>query len=194
MSTKSKKHHHHHHHHHKQSQNQNQQPVLSDKEKSDAVLQRYNVELLKCLDDMKYRRDDIHKEILTLQNEQIKIQSDLGELTSRLSKINESICHKISEQENCDRTIAEYEVAFTKLIEGSENLLTSLKHAVETVLPDIVLHNREPTQASTNAGASRLSKRSRSQSQSTGSHPSQSPNTGIQKQSSLVRTDTETTT
>lgn len=184
MSTKSKK-------HHKQAKIQNQQPILSEKDKTDAVLQRYNVDLLKCLDDMKYRRDDIHKEILTLQNEQIKIQSDLGELTSRLSKINESICHKIAEQENCDRTIAEYEVAFTKLIEGSEHLLTSLRHAVETVLPDIVLRDREPTQASTNAGATRSSKRSRSQSQSTGSHPSQSPNAGIQKQSSSVRTETD---
>jgi hypothetical protein len=57
------------------------------KPKPDATLQRYNVELLRCIDEMRYKRDDLHKDIFSLTEEQTKIETDLAQLTIKLAGI-----------------------------------------------------------------------------------------------------------
>lgn len=66
--------------------------------KEDAFLQRYNVELLKCIDDMKLKRDEVHRDILTLSEEQHKLEYDVTHLTGQLARVNESLCKKMKQQ------------------------------------------------------------------------------------------------
>ena len=113
----------------------------SAKPKPDATLQRYNVELLRCIDEMRYKRDDLHKDIFSLTEEQTKIETDLAQLTIKLAELNESLCRKYKEQAECDALIIDS--AFQKLVQGSENLLGSMKRAVEAVAPDILTARHE---------------------------------------------------
>ena len=115
----------------------------SAKPKPDATLQRYNVELLRCIDEMRYKRDDLHKDIFSLTEEQTKIETDLAQLTIKLAELNERLWRKYKEQAESDALIIEYDSAFQKLVQGSENLLGSMKRAVEAVAPDILTARHE---------------------------------------------------
>ncbi|CAC5393163.1 unnamed protein product [Mytilus coruscus] len=115
----------------------------SAKPKPDATLHRYNVELLRCIDEMRYKRDELHKDIFDLTEEQKKIESDLGTLTLKLAEVNESLCRKCKDQAECDTLIIEYDSAFQKLVQGSENLLGSMRRAVETVAPELLTARHE---------------------------------------------------
>ena len=80
----------------------------SKKEKStDAVVQRYNLELLHCLDEMKLKRDELHRDVISLTDEQTKLQGDLLMLTSQLGRVNESLCHRLAEKDQCDHMVSE---------------------------------------------------------------------------------------
>ncbi|KAK3107745.1 hypothetical protein FSP39_021313 [Pinctada imbricata] len=134
------------------------------KDKNDAILQKYNVELLHCLDEMKYKRDELHRDVISLKEEQGKLQSDILLITAQLAKVNESLCHKLAEKDECDRVISEYEDAFQRLIDGSENLLTSVRKAVQMVAPDVIIEEEEPSRTT-----------SRQTRISTTSHPLHTP-------------------
>ena len=96
-----------------------------------ATLQNYNNELVKCVDDLKEKREEINKAILKDEEEKNKIQNDLRILTERLSRINESLARKIASRNEYDKTIAETEAAYMKILESSQTLLNVLKR--ETV-------------------------------------------------------------
>lgn len=60
-----------------------------------ASLQNYNNELVKCIEDLREKREEINRQILKEEEEKAKIQRDLSILTDRLSKINESLMRKM---------------------------------------------------------------------------------------------------
>ena len=70
-----------------------------------ASLQNYNNELVKCIEDLREKREEINKQILKDEEEKAKIQRDLSILTDRLSKINEGLARKIQARNEYDRTI-----------------------------------------------------------------------------------------
>ncbi|VDH97619.1 Hypothetical predicted protein [Mytilus galloprovincialis] len=113
----------------------------SAKPKPDATLHRYNVDLIRCIDEMRYKRDELHKDIYDLTEEQKKIESDLGTLTVKLADVNENLCRKCKDQAECDTLIMEYEKQ--KLVQGSENLLGSMRLAVGTVAPELLTARHE---------------------------------------------------
>ena len=96
-----------------------------------ASLQNYNNELVKCIEDLREKREEINREILREEEEKAKIQRDLSLLTERLSRINEALARKIQARNEYDRTIQETEAAYMKILESSQTLLTVLKR--ETV-------------------------------------------------------------
>lgn len=96
-----------------------------------AVLQTYNNELIKCkfcfvlcirimlilgIEDLCSKRDELHQQILQEEEEKQKIQNDIRILTERLAQVNESLAHKIGTRNDYDRTIAECETAYKKVL------------------------------------------------------------------------------
>jgi|EP00605_Chrysophyceae_sp_TOSAG23-4_P002535 sjoegren syndrome nuclear autoantigen 1 len=96
-----------------------------------ASLQNYNNELVKCVEDLREKREEINRQILKEEEEKAKIQRDLSILTDRLSTINETLQRKIQARNEYDRTIQETEAAYMKILESSQTLLQVLKR--ETV-------------------------------------------------------------
>jgi len=92
-----------------------------------ATLQSYNNELVRCIEDLCTRRDELQKQILDEEEEKNKLQNDIRILTERLAKVNESLSKKIASRAEFDRTIAETEAAYTKILESSQTLLNVLK-------------------------------------------------------------------
>ncbi|OQR92509.1 hypothetical protein THRCLA_08686, partial [Thraustotheca clavata] len=96
-----------------------------------ATLQNYNNELVKCIEDLREKREEVNRAILKEEEEKAKIQKDLTVLTDRLSKINETLARKTQARNEYDRTIQETEAAYMKILESSQTLLHVLKR--ETV-------------------------------------------------------------
>jgi len=95
-----------------------------------AVLQSYNNELVKCIEDLCTKRDELHRQIITEEEEKNKIQNDIRILTERLAKITESLSKKYAAQNEYDKTISETEAAYMKILESSQTLLHVLKKEV----------------------------------------------------------------
>ncbi len=96
-----------------------------------ASLQNYNNELVKCIEDLREKREEINRQLLKEEEEKAKIQRDLSVLTERLSRINEQLARKVQARNEYDRTIQETEAAYMKILESSQTLLQVLKR--ETV-------------------------------------------------------------
>lgn len=101
-----------------------------------ATLQLYNNELVKCIEEMCTKRDEIHKQIVEEEEEKNKIQSDLRNLTDRLTKITESLSRKYAAQNEFDKTIGETETAYMKIIESSQTLVHALKKEISKGIPE----------------------------------------------------------
>jgi sjoegren syndrome nuclear autoantigen 1 len=83
-----------------------------------ASLQNFNNELVKCIEDLKEKREEIARQILT----------------DRLTKINESLARKVTARNEYDRTIQETEGAYMKILESSATLLQVLKRETVTLV------------------------------------------------------------
>lgn len=86
---------------------------------------------MKCVEDLREKREEINRQILREEEEKAKIQRDLSVLTDRLSKINDGLSRKVQARNEYDRTIQETEGAYMKILESSQTLLQVLKR--ETV-------------------------------------------------------------
>mmetsp|Transcript_27575 Transcript_27575/g.70251 ORF Transcript_27575/g.70251 Transcript_27575/m.70251 type:complete len:112 (+) Transcript_27575:104-439(+) len=92
-----------------------------------AALQSHNNELVKCIDDLREKREEITKQLREDEAEKAKIQSELQVLTKRLAQINDSISRKSETRNEYDKVIQETEAAYLKILESSQTLLTVLK-------------------------------------------------------------------
>ncbi|GMH37230.1 hypothetical protein BSKO_05103 [Bryopsis sp. KO-2023] len=92
-----------------------------------AALQNHNNELVKCIEDLREKREEVGKQIKEEEGEKTKIQQDLQILTKRLAHINESLARKIDTRNEYDKVIQETEAAYLKILESSQTLLTVLK-------------------------------------------------------------------
>ncbi|XP_069790648.1 microtubule nucleation factor SSNA1 [Narcine bancroftii] len=98
-----------------------------------AALQSYNNELVKCIEDLCTKREELNQQILQEEEEKNKLQNDIRILTEKLTKVNESLAHKMATRNEFDRTIAETEAAYMKILESSQTLLTVLKREAGTL-------------------------------------------------------------
>ncbi len=99
-----------------------------------ASLQNFNNELVKCIDDLREKREEINRQLLKDEEDKAKIQRDLSVLTDRLTKINESLARKVTARNEYDRTIQETEGAYMKILESSATLLQVLKRETVTLV------------------------------------------------------------
>jgi len=98
-----------------------------------AALQSYNNELVKCIEELCGKRDELHKSILQEEEEKQKLQNDIRVLTERLAKVNESLAKKLASRNEFDKTIAETESAYMKILESSQTLLNVLKRESQSL-------------------------------------------------------------
>jgi len=99
-----------------------------------ASLQNFNNELVKCIDDLREKREEINRQLQKDEEDKAKIQRDLSVLTDRLTKINESLARKVTARNEYDRTIQETEGAYMKILESSATLLQVLKRETVTLV------------------------------------------------------------
>merc|ERR1719163_522850 len=92
-----------------------------------ATLQNYNNELVKCIEDLREKREEVNRQIMQEEEEKAKIQKDLSILTDRLQKLTESLMRKTQARNEYDKTIQETEAAYMKILESSATLLHVLK-------------------------------------------------------------------
>ncbi|XP_068104762.1 microtubule nucleation factor SSNA1 [Hyperolius riggenbachi] len=92
-----------------------------------AALQTYNNELVKCIEDLCSKRDELNRQIQHEEDEKNKLQNDIRILTEKLSKVNESLARKMASRNEFDKTIAETQAAYMKILESSQTLLNVLK-------------------------------------------------------------------
>ena len=67
------------------------------------------------------------------EDEKHKLQNDIRVLSEKLAKVNESLAKKISARNEFDKTIAETEAAYMKILESSQTLLNVLKRETNTL-------------------------------------------------------------
>lgn len=70
---------------------------------------------MKGIEDLCTKRDELHRQIMSEEEEKNKIQNDIRILTERLAKITESLSKKYAAQNDYDRTISETEAAYMKV-------------------------------------------------------------------------------
>ncbi|XP_042334434.1 Sjoegren syndrome nuclear autoantigen 1 [Sceloporus undulatus] len=92
-----------------------------------AALQGYNNELVKCIEDLCLKREELNKQIRQEEEEKAKLQNDIRILTERLARINENLARKMASRNEFDKTIAETEAAYMKILESSQTLLNVLR-------------------------------------------------------------------
>lgn len=92
-----------------------------------ATLQNYNNELVKCIEDLREKREEINRQIIKEEEDKVKIQKDIAILSERLATINESLAKKSQTRCEYDRTLQETEGAYMKILESSQMLLGVLK-------------------------------------------------------------------
>ncbi|XP_073414376.1 microtubule nucleation factor SSNA1 [Dendrobates tinctorius] len=92
-----------------------------------AALQTYNNELVKCVEDLCSKRDELNRQIQQEEEEKNKLQNDIRILTEKLSRVNESLARKMASRNEFDKTIAETQAAYMKILESSQTLLNVLK-------------------------------------------------------------------
>lgn len=66
------------------------------------------------------------------EEEKHKLQNDIRVISEKLAKTNESLAKKISARNEFDKTIAETEAAYMKILESSQTLLNVLKRETHT--------------------------------------------------------------
>lgn len=68
------------------------------------------------LEDLCKRREDIQRQINSDEAERTKLQRELDQLTEKLNRVNDSLQKKLVLCNELDRTIAESEAAYMKVL------------------------------------------------------------------------------
>ncbi|KFO21459.1 Sjoegren syndrome nuclear autoantigen 1 [Fukomys damarensis] len=92
-----------------------------------AALQNYNNELVKCIEELCQKREELCQQIQQEEEEKQRLQNEVRQLTEKLARVNENLARKIASRNEFDRTIAETEAAYLKILESSQTLLSVLK-------------------------------------------------------------------
>ena len=100
-----------------------------------ATLQNYNNELVKCIEDLREKREEVNRSIAKDEEEKAKIQNDLRILTERLARINDNLARKVSSRTEYDKTITETEAAYSKVPTALRRAARAHTHFSSSSLP-----------------------------------------------------------
>ncbi|XP_054847086.1 microtubule nucleation factor SSNA1-like [Eublepharis macularius] len=106
-----------------------------------AVLQGYNNELVKYLEDLIVHREQLNRQIRQAEQEKKMVQDEIAVLTVQLGHVCESLAWKSATQKELDKVLAETEVAYEKILESSRILLNVLKTETGNLDKVIALKN-----------------------------------------------------
>eukprot|EP00992_Anisonema_acinus_P012339 TRINITY_DN8056_c0_g1_i1.p1 TRINITY_DN8056_c0_g1~~TRINITY_DN8056_c0_g1_i1.p1 ORF type:complete len:110 (+),score=15.31 TRINITY_DN8056_c0_g1_i1:56-385(+) len=98
-----------------------------------ATLQTTNNELVKCIEELREKREESNRLILKEEEEKARIVNEVQILTERLSKLDESLNRKYSARAEYDKAISETENAFSKILESSKTLLHVLNRESQSL-------------------------------------------------------------
>lgn len=112
-----------------------------------STLQNYNNELVKCLEDLREKREALNKQILAEEKRKAEVQKKLHKLTEQLHRVNESLAQKTQARNDYDNTIQETEAAYMKILESSQTLLHVLKRETVTLNKKKQTSEPQPTTA-----------------------------------------------
>lgn len=92
-----------------------------------AVLQSYNNELVKYLEDLSMHREELNKQIKQAEEERNEIQNAIQIRTKQLECVHESLTRKTAAQQELDQILAETEMAYEKILGSCRMLLNVLR-------------------------------------------------------------------
>lgn len=95
-----------------------------------AVLQGYNNELVKCIEDLCMQKQELTKEIQQAEEEKNKLQHEIQVLNEELEHVCENLAQKVASRNELDKILAETEAAYMKILDSSRTLLSVLKKEV----------------------------------------------------------------
>lgn len=90
-------------------------------------LQTYNNELVKTVEELRYRRAVLQDQISKEETEKRALQAQIHTLSDTLTRINEGLAKKIQMKEEYERIIVETDKAYQKILESSQILLNVVK-------------------------------------------------------------------
>jgi len=79
------------------------------------------------MEELREKRDQLSKVISKEEEMKLEIQKKLHKLTEQLHRLNESLALKQQARTDYDRTVAETEAAYNKIVHSSQTLLHVLK-------------------------------------------------------------------
>uniref|UniRef100_A0A3P8RI39 Sjogren syndrome nuclear autoantigen 1 n=1 Tax=Astatotilapia calliptera TaxID=8154 RepID=A0A3P8RI39_ASTCA len=82
---------------------------------------------IRGIEELCSKRDELNRQIKQEEEEKERLQHDIRVLSEKLSRVNESLTQRLAARATFDRTIAETEAAYTKILESSQSLLSVLK-------------------------------------------------------------------
>lgn len=79
------------------------------------------------IEELCQKREELCRQIQQEEDEKQRLQNEVRQLTEKLARVNENLARKIASRNEFDRTIAETEAAYLKILESSQTLLSVLK-------------------------------------------------------------------
>ncbi|XP_060768777.1 Sjoegren syndrome nuclear autoantigen 1 isoform X1 [Neoarius graeffei] len=79
------------------------------------------------IEELFFKRDELSKQIQQEEEEKTRLQHDIRVLTEKLNRVSESLDRRLTTRSELERTIAETEAAYMKILESSQTLLSVLK-------------------------------------------------------------------
>ncbi|XP_029047520.1 Sjoegren syndrome nuclear autoantigen 1 homolog isoform X2 [Osmia bicornis bicornis] len=76
---------------------------------------------------MKLRRMELQTQIEAQEDEKNSLQTEIEKLSYKLTRLNDSLTKRIAVRNEYDRTIADTETAYIKILESSQLLLNMIK-------------------------------------------------------------------
>ncbi|KAF5288021.1 hypothetical protein FQA39_LY15550 [Lamprigera yunnana] len=93
-----------------------------------AALQTYNQELVKCLEQLKIKRNDLQDHINQEENDKSVLEKNLKTLQEKLNRVNISLSQHQKLRDSYDQAIQDTEIGFKKILESSQTLLNLAQH------------------------------------------------------------------
>uniref|UniRef100_A0A7N9D8P6 Sjoegren syndrome nuclear autoantigen 1 n=1 Tax=Macaca fascicularis TaxID=9541 RepID=A0A7N9D8P6_MACFA len=79
------------------------------------------------IEELCQKREELCRQIQEEEDEKQRLQNEVRQLTEKLARVNENLARKIASRNEFDRTIAETEAAYLKILESSQTLLSVLR-------------------------------------------------------------------
>ena len=96
-------------------------------------LKNFNNQLVKCIEDLREKREEVNRQIINNYEEKLKTEKSISLLNEKLEKLNESLIKKNHTRDEYDKAIKDTESAYMKILESSQNLLHVIKQESVTL-------------------------------------------------------------